>query len=362
MKKISILTTALLLGACQAQQSSDEFTIDVTLDSPYSGKVYLSHITDRYTMLDSIELKEATTFSFSGKLTEADDYRIASRPLGFDMNVIVEPGGKYEVTVTDKKPVIEVKSGEEQLIMNEYLDYIRPFKEQENILGDSYIKTEEDAAKEALQKQMSQLFQDKEKATIEFILKHADTYTATLLAGNLLLYTYPQLEEIYQQLDKERFQNAVGLKRFMEKYTETKNKWIQGTPAPDFTTKDLKGQTVKLSDFKGKYVLLDFWASWCRPCRNKAKELKKILPELEKRGIRICGLSMDEKREQWTKATEEDQIVWTNTGEVVPFKDNPIAASYKVQQLPTLFLIDPEGKVAIQNPTIEDLLALPMQP
>lgn len=72
--------------------------------------------------------------------------------------------------------------------------------------------------------------------------------------------------------------------------------WIQNTQAPDFTTTDIHGKQVKLSDFKGKYVLLDFWASWCRPCRDKAKEIKAIYPQLQKRGIVMCGINLDEKK------------------------------------------------------------------
>ena len=178
---------------------------------------------------------------------------------------------------------------------------------------------------------------------------------------DLLIYTYPELDEIHSQMDTLAYAYSRSYQEFKQKYDEAKSKWIQDRPAPDFTTRDLNGRTVSLSDFRGQYVLLDFWASWCKPCRKRAAELKAIYPELRARGITVCGLSMDEKRKQWAAATREDGIVWTNTGEVKPFKDNAIAAAYHVSQLPTMFLIDPEGIIVMQNPEIDDLLKLPLK-
>ena len=104
-------------------------------------------------------------------------------------------------------------------------------------------------------------------------------------------------------MDTLAYAYSRSYREFKQKYDEAKSKWIQDRPAPDFTTHDLNGRTVSLSDFRGQYVLARLLGSWCKPCRKRAAELKAIYPELQARGITVCGLSMDEKREQWAAAT-----------------------------------------------------------
>ena len=210
-----------------------------------------------------------------------------------------------------------------------------------------------------LQKQMNDNFFKREKATIDFIKAHPQSYTAVELAGNLLLREYPEWKEVYETIDTLNYTYSYAFKTLKEKIEDARVIWIQNTQAPDFTTTDIHGKQVKLSDFKGKYVLLDFWASWCRPCRDKAKEIKAIYPQLQKRGIVMCGINLDEKKEQWVKATEEDGIMWTNTSELKPFNDNVISQAYKIRQIPALFLVSPSGEIIKQNPEIEYLLNLP---
>lgn len=129
--------------------------------------------------------------------------------------------------------------------------------------------------------------------------------------------------------------------------------------SPQFTTTDLQGNPVSLNQFKGEYLLLDFWAPWCKPCRARSKELKNIFPQLQSKGINICAINVDDKRDKWLEATQEDDIAWFNTSEMVPFRQNEIVKAYKVKQLPSLFLIDANGIIIKQSPDVEYLLALP---
>ena len=114
-----------------------------------------------------------------------------------------------------------------------------------------------------------------------------------------------------------------------------------------------KQLTGKAPDYKGKYVLVDFWASWCKPCRVKAKELKKRHAQLKELGIEVIGISCDENKEQWLKAIKEDQPTWIQLRIDEEINGSDTADDYKVEFIPTLYLISPEGVVLSKNPNLD---------
>ena len=140
----------------------------------------------------------------------------------------------------------------------------------------------------------------------------------------------------------------------MEKYEEAKRKQLTGK-APDFTLPDVNEKEVNLSNYKGKYLLIDFWASWCKPCRMKAKELKKHYPRLKELGIEVVSISCDKNKNQWLKAIEEDQPMWTQLLIDKKINGTDTADDYKVEFIPTLYLISPEGEILEKNPSMEEI-------
>ena len=140
----------------------------------------------------------------------------------------------------------------------------------------------------------------------------------------------------------------------VKKYEEMKQKQLTGK-APEFTLPDMEGNIVKLSDYKGKYVLVDFWASWCKPCRVKAKELKKRHAQLKELGIEVIGISCDENKEQWLKAIKEDQPTWIQLRIDEEINGSDTADDYKVEFIPTLYLISQEGEILEKNPSLDEI-------
>ena len=119
----------------------------------------------------------------------------------------------------------------------------------------------------------------------------------------------------------------------------------KGTVAPVFTLKDREGNPISLESLRGKYVLLDFWASWCRPCRASMPRLKEIYSEYHDKGLEILGISIDTDADAWQKAVTDDALPWLHViDEREEERGNSLAASlYGVHAVPTLFLIDPSG-------------------
>ena len=122
-----------------------------------------------------------------------------------------------------------------------------------------------------------------------------------------------------------------------------------GTQAPDFKMKTIDGKTFKLSQLKGKTVVLDFWASWCPDCRKDAPEVVRMYKEYAPQGIEFVGVSMDTDMEAWRKACEQFGITYTQVSELKKFKETDIAKAYGVKWIPSMVVVDKEGKVALST-------------
>ncbi|MEN0048977.1 MAG: TlpA disulfide reductase family protein, partial [Bacteroidota bacterium] len=124
--------------------------------------------------------------------------------------------------------------------------------------------------------------------------------------------------------------------------------FIIGAEAPDFAQKTPEGEDLKLSDLRGKIVLVDFWASWCGPCRRENPNVVKMYEKYKDQGFEILGVSLDKQETRWLQAIEQDKLTWPQVSDLKGWQ-NEVATLYSVRSIPSTVLVDAEGKIMARN-------------
>ena len=140
----------------------------------------------------------------------------------------------------------------------------------------------------------------------------------------------------------------------IRKRAEYREKFVKGVRAPDFTQTDTSGNAVTLSSLQGKYVLIDFWASWCKPCRAQNPSLLRLYKKYKDNGFTILGVSLDTKKESWMKAIHDDRLEWLHVSDLKSWK-NAVAQQYNISSVPQNYLLDAQGVIIGINLDESDL-------
>jgi thiol-disulfide isomerase/thioredoxin len=183
----------------------------------------------------------------------------------------------------------------------------------------------------------------------DFVKRHSGSPVAVYAAeSNLDLFSVDGIDKLIASLSSEIQASPAGQK-LAEKAAEVK-KTAVGAQYADFDFEDPDGNAVKLSEHlgKGKYVLLEFWASWCGPCRADIPHLKEVYRLYHKAGFEVIGVSLDEKKEDWLKALKEERLPWLQVSDLKAFNGN-LSKLYNFNGIPTCVLISPDGKIVTRN-------------
>lgn len=192
--------------------------------------------------------------------------------------------------------------------------------------------------------------------TIDSLVSHyPDNYTSALIMRDFVVKQrdLPEVEQMYAGLTPKVQQSAMG--RQVKEVIDARKTVAVGSTAPNFSLQTPEGKTIALKDLRGKYVLVDFWASWCGPCMAEVPNVKKVYEKFHAKGFEVIGISLDEKKEAWTNAIAKHSLNWLHVSSLKGWKC-PVAALYSVTGIPATFLLDPDGKIIARNLRGEELM------
>jgi thiol-disulfide isomerase/thioredoxin len=372
MKNILLLVSAVAVLVSCNKAGDNEYVITGTIKGIKDGTEVFIEKQDSLGQIKAIDTVkiEKEKFTFTGTSKEPEIHLIQVKDLGGKVPIILENG--------DIEMEINKDSIQNTKVTGTYNnDELTGFREngmkiqkkmmkfqQANMMKMQTAQQKQDTVTiNSLRKEYGKLQEEAMKQSEDYVGSHPKAFISALIIDGMFNQMAPDVEKIkgyYAKLDPSVKDTKPG--KNIKKKIEAFDKPMAaaqmpadagaaiGSIAADFSAKSPEGKTISLKESMGKVTIIDFWASWCRPCREENPKVVALYNELHGKGLNIIGVSLDKENgaQDWKNAIAKDKLVWNQVSNLMWWKD-PIAKTYGVESIPATFVLDASGKIVAKD-------------
>jgi len=301
-----------------------------------------------FMVVDTLGLDKKGNFKYELKLDEPGFYELR---LGDSKSIqLALEKNDLEISYDFLNGELTIKGSEDAKHMMRINELLQEYQKDINLLNSAYFEAmtnnKVNAVKDIQDKAMNFEIEYSEKA--KEIVKEMEGSFVALSAIPLINFRDNFLfwDEIVSKL-YEKYPTMKLVSNLQMEIEEMRPLSI-GQIAPEISLNNPKDEIINLSDFRGKYVLIDFWAAWCKPCREENPNVKRLYDQFKDKGFEVFGVSLDRTKDAWVKAIADDGLTWTHVSDLKYFNSDA-AATYKINAIPATYLIDPDGKIVAKD-------------
>ncbi len=358
-----IFLSVLFFSLIGCQNEHEDFAITGNVNDLESGKmIYVSQIdaNSQPQIIDSVATEDGK-FSLDLPKVESSTLSFLTIP-GYNGNVMFISENEtidFEI-YKDSLPVSKVTGGEENRIFIQYIDHLKSLNQQmmeiRKNLNQQLSTTRDSATIMHLQQEEESLRLKDMDFKKNMIRENPGAFASVLAVTDMLSMGAPSVEvrEYYEMLSPELQASTFGtnIKNTLDKRSVTE----VGSKAPQFSGPDPEGKELALKDLLGKVTLIDFWAAWCKPCREENPNIVNVYNKYHDKGFNVIGISLDREgqRDRWLQAIEDDNLSWPQISHL-QFWDEPIAQLYGIRAIPAAFILDENGVIVARDVRGPDL-------
>ena len=341
-----LVPMCLLLAGLSACQSKKGFEISGNVKNQKSGQIFFVNLhTEKQ---DTVEIKNGK-FSLTGIADEPTPFLIFAPEILPAQTIVFADQGTIKLDFTSNEPsTLKITGCKTQDEYEKFTKQTKPLLAQFDSIQMLAMTGKID--NEEVQQLATRIQQEYERVNLDFIKNNPSSYVSALLSYEYLRQkpqlTVDEKKNLLTNLDKKIQESFFGKK--MEELINTDESTAVGKKAPAFALPNTAGKNISLESFQGKYVLIDFWASWCGPCRAENPNVVAAYNKYKNKKFTILGVSLDENKKQWEAAIEKDKLNWTQISDLKGWNSS-VVSLYNIKSIPSNVLLDPNGKIIAKD-------------